>query len=84
MKITILSDNKSKIKKVPFVRNGNGGGKNNRAVVQGLPTFMKPEFFGECEALEECVFDCAGGNQPGAFNASIKKLSVLPTQWDPT
>ena len=71
------SDNDPKIRKVPFVGNRNGGGrKNNGSFAQGPPTPMKPKFVGECEALKECVFDCAGGNQSGAFEASIKKLSI--------
>ena len=69
------SDNETKMKKVPFVGNRNGG-RRNGVVPQGPPNPVKPKFVGECEALKECVFDCASGNQLGAFEASMKRLSI--------
>jgi hypothetical protein len=69
------SDNETKMKKVPFVGNRNGG-RRNGVVPQGPPNPVKPKFVGECEALKECVFDCASGNQSGAFEASMKRLSI--------
>jgi hypothetical protein len=76
MKITMSSDNESKVKKVPFGRKQNGRMKNNGALDQGRPTPLKLKFIGECEAFKECVVYCASGNQYGAFKASIKKLYI--------
>ena len=79
-----MSTSESKVtdKKLPGDGRERGNSGKFRDTGGNIP-YKKPRFYGECEELKECLFDCKDSKQAGMFDANMKKLSIYAgTKYD--